>query len=453
MKRAEQRRLQRELQWRLMFPLVAIVALVGLLGGYAAQYYVDRVFDRWLLDAASSLAEQVRFVDGQAQVELSAQAESMLTYDVVDRDYYEVAQDGRHLLGQRGLPLHGDRESRYDRGRAFDARFQGQQVRVVWVPVQGASGAQASVAMAETLIKRHRAQRDLMLALSPIVLLAGVTAWVVGVTVRRTLQPLERIAARWNERSHASLQPIATDDVPRELAPFALALNGLLARVRDMLERERQFAATAAHQLRTPLAGLQLGLARASAAPTLEQARAVTSELSEATQRTARLVQQLLALSRLDPEMRTDLGLEEFDLVALAREVGEIYLDAAADKGLDMELNCPDTPVAVRAQPDLIREALANLIDNAVRYTPAGGAVVIEVRAHPPAVVIADTGPGIPEDERARVFERFVRGRNSHGEGSGLGLAIVREIAALHGAQVSLEPGDGGGTVVVLRFA
>lgn len=455
MKKSTGRRLQRELQWRLMLPLLAIVALLGALGAYTAQYYVDRVFDRWLIDGANSLAEQVRFDGRHAVVRLSAQAEQMLTYDVVDRTYYQVIQDAQHVLGTPGLPQHGRREASYSGGaRAFDATFSGREVRIVWVPVNGSVEPRTMVAMAETLIKRERAQLDLLLALVPVAVLAfGVAAWVIRVTVNRTLQPLEHIAGRWNERSHESLAPIASDDVPVELQPFALALNGLLARVRDMLERERQFAATVSHQLRTPLAGLQLGVARASAAPTLDAAREALGELGAATQRMARMVQQLLALSRLDPEIRGSLELTKVDLVAVAREVGEIYLDAAQRKGVEMELSCAETPVYVQAQPDLMREALGNLIENAVQYTPAGGHISIAVQAERAEITVADSGPGIPEGERATVLERFVRGRTASGEGSGLGLAIVREIAALHDAHVLVESGSAGGASVTLRFA
>lgn len=145
--------------------------------------------------------------------------------------------------------------------------------------------------------------------------------------VRRSIRPLEAIAARWNERSHTSLDPIRASDMPRELMPFATALNGLLQRIRDMLARERQFAATAAHQLRTPLTGLQLGLARAAEAPDLEATRCVLRELEQNTQRSARMVQQLLSLGRLDPELRGALDCRDTDLVALAivREIAELH--------------------------------------------------------------------------------------------------------------------------------
>ncbi len=234
--------------------------------------------------------------------------------------------------------------------------------------------------------------------------------------------------------------------------PFAHALNELLVRIRAMLMRERQFAATSAHQIRTPLAGLTLGLARAREAPDLPTARSVIDELSGATQRTARLVQQLLAFGRLDPEARSDLVFLSHDLVELCRDLGAAHMDHAMSQAIDFELIAPDEPVIVPMQRELLAEALSNLIDNAIRYTPAGGRVVVEVHAEPTAVRVADSGPGIPDDERALVFQRFVRGRLATGEGSGLGLAIVRDIADLHGARITLATSPWGGTTATLHF-
>jgi two-component system sensor histidine kinase TctE len=235
--------------------------------------------------------------------------------------------------------------------------------------------------------------------------------------------------------------------------PFATALNDLLQRIRDMLARERQFAATAAHQLRTPLTGLQLGLARAAEAPDLDSTRRVLRELEQSTQRSARMVQQLLSLGRLDPELRGALDGRATDLVALAGDVGESFIDRAWDAHIELELIAPERPIVATVQPELVSEALGNLIDNALRYTGAGGRVWIDFETDPPALRVNDTGPGVPEDQREQVFERFVRGPGARGDGSGLGLAIVREIAELHGASVSMGASEAGGACVTLRFA
>src|SRR5574337_665011 len=442
--------LLRPLLVRLMAPLLAIVAATGALGLVTAQWLADRTFDRWLLDGAHSLAGQVRFDDGRAIVRLGGDAQAILEYDVVDRVYFGVVQGDRQVAGRSGLPRRGERTTRYADGETFDAVYAGRQVRVAAVEV-----GSATVLVAETLFKRQAARRDLRLMLLPLAVLMVAAAAAIVLALRLTLRPLRAIAERWNAQSHASLQPIASDDVPRELMPFAQALNDLLARIAQMLARERRFAADAAHQIRTPLAGLQLGLSRAASAPDIASARSVIAELQQTTQRSARMLQQLLLLGRLDAESAKDLPREPVDLSALAHEVGESELDAALARRIDLELVAPDSPVTVAAQPELLAEALANLVDNALRYTPADGKVLISVAAAPPMLVVEDSGPGIAADERTAVFERFARGRQAGtwAEGSGLGLAIVREIAQLHGA--SIEVGDSalGGARIGLRFA
>jgi two-component system sensor histidine kinase TctE len=166
----------------------------------------------------------------------------------------------------------------------------------------------------------------------------------------------------------------------------------------------------------------------------------------------ARLVQQLLAIGRLDPEAGHDLQDQMGDLVILVQDVGAAHVDQALSKGVDLELVTVGDKILVRMQPELLSEALGNILDNAIRYTPTGGRVLIELSANPARVVISDSGPGIPLDERELVFERFTRGRGALGEGSGLGLAIVREIAALHGVTVALNTSKFGGLEVVLCF-
>ncbi len=283
--------------------------------------------------------------------------------------------------------------------------------------------------------------------MAALVLIAAVATVLA---VRRTIRPLEQIAARWNEQSHASLRTISDDDVPRELRPFTAALNDLLRRIREMLARERQFAATAAHQLRTPLAGIQLGLSRAAEARDILEARTVIGELSRSTQRTARLIQQLLALGSLDPETRSDLTFRNEDLAALAQDVGAALAENALAKAIELELFA--VPVFASVIPELLAEALGNLLENAIHYTPPGGKVVVEVTQSPLVIRVSDSGPGISEEERAAVFERFVRGRLASGDGSGLGLAIVRDIALLHGASVVLETSPLGGLSATLDF-
>jgi two-component system, OmpR family, sensor histidine kinase TctE len=452
MKERAGRWLQRDLLRRLLLPVLGIVLLTGAATGYNAYELVEEVFDRWLLDAARSLAAQVRFEQDRAVVQLSAQAESMLRYDIEDRVSYEVVQGGRHVAGDVGLPPDGADSELYDAGaRTYDGVVGARGVRIARVAVAG-PGEPTVVLVAETLAKRSHAVRSLLLVLAPVAALVLLAALAIGVAVRRTVQPLERMAAQWNERSHASLDPIPAEDVPRELRPFAEALNDLLGRVRELLARERQFASTAAHQLRTPLAGLQLALARAAECPDLESTRTALAGLETRLQGTARLVQQLLTLARLDPEGRGNIALLPVDLVALAREVGEAYMDVAIARGIALELLPARPSVLVQGQPDLLREALGNLIDNAIRHTPEGGRIELAVGVDPPSISVTDSGTGVRPADRRKVFDRFVRGEGTIGEGTGLGLAIVRAIAVLHRSEVLLDAGVSRGARFVFRF-
>ena len=443
--------LKRDLLLRLMLPLLVIVAATGALGTWTAQLLTDRVYDRWLLDAAHSVAALVRVEHGQAALDLPPIAEKILLFDANDRTYFSVIQGDRLLAGQVGLAPSGEGGTVYRQGRTFDARVDGQPVKVARVDI-ARDGTAVTVLVAETQVKRRKSARELMLVFLPMIGLLLIAAAAILFAVRRTVRPLEVIAARWNERSQASLRPIGDDDVPRELLPFATALNDLLQRIRQMLVRERQFAATAAHQLRTPLTGLQLGLARAANSSDIVEARRVIGELSHSTQRAARLVQQLLALGSLDPEVSGSLDFQRHDLVALAQDVGAAHAEQALAKSIDLELTAPAGPAFASVMPDLVAEALGNLIDNALRYTPVGGRVVVTVLPGPPLVRVSDSGPGIPPDERRQVFERFVRGRSATGEGSGLGLTIVQDIASLHGARVEMTDSDWGGITVDLVF-
>lgn len=433
--------------------MLVIVAAAGLLGTLTAQRGVDRVFDHWLLDSAHALAAQVRDADGTARVDLSASAAALLAFDEVDRTWFDVIQGGRLLVGTDRIPDAGARQTTYANGRAFDAWFDGQRVRVAAFVVCETCAAPVSVHVAETTRKRDSARADVLWMVLPLIVLLIAATITIVAALRRTLLPLERMAAVWNEQSSRSLEPIGTAGVPRELVPFAAALNQLLGRIRAMLARERRFAATAAHQLRTPLTGLQLGLARAAEAPDIDAARAVIAELNRATQRTARLIQQLLAIGSLDPEARGELTFVRTDLVGLARDVGSAYLDAALNRSIDLELSEPPAAVLASVNADLIGEALGNLVDNALRHTPHGGRVVIEFgTGAAPSISVSDSGPGFDPVVRANIFERFVHGRPSSGEGSGLGLSIVHDIARLHGATVACERSALGGARVTLTF-
>ena len=436
---------------RLMLPLLLIVSATGALGAWWAQRLTEQTFDRWLLDSARALSQQVRFEGAVAQLDLGGQAESILSFDAQDRTYYSVRQGARLVAGHSELPPHDGP----DNPLYFNAHLQSQPVRIVRLAVRDGA-RQAEVYIAETLVKRTEVRHDIQLMLAPAAALLLVTAGAIVAAVRFTLQPVRTLADRWLAQSHRSLEPVDTGGVPRELQPLANALNRLFQRLREVLARERRYSANAAHQIRTPLAGLQLGLARAAQAPDLETARDVIEELQQTTQRTSRLAQQLLALSRLDPEAVAHLNWQPVDLGRLAHDVGRAYLQAALDRRLQFDLHTPEQAVWVSAEPDLLSEALGNLIDNALRHGDSGGLVRIHVRpgdgTQEPSITVEDAGPGIPVEQRQTMLERFARGQNHRTSGSGLGLAIAQEIAELHGHPLQLADAPGCGLAVTIRL-
>jgi two-component system sensor histidine kinase TctE len=447
--------LYRQLALRLMVPLVLIVAVVGAIGLLSAGAETATVFDRWLLDAAVSLADQVRSDTGAGAnaVDLPEAARTMLAYDEIDHTWFSVVDGGRVLIGSAGIPSSGVNPAVYVDGRAFDAVYEGARVRVAVVKATCAGCEHVVVQVAETMLKRQRSNRVVEWLLIPLGLMLVVTCSAIWFAVRRTVQPLEALAEQWNRQSHASLRPIPEGDLPHELSPFATALNDLLSRIRGILVRERMFAAAAAHQLRTPLTALRLGMARARNSPDLASARAVLDELMQVTQHTGRLVQQLMLLGRLDPEGRGDVDRTPVDLRDIARDVCGLFAEVALEQHVDLELQMPGAPVIVVAQSDLLVEALANLIDNALKSAGRKGQVLIGVTASPPTLRVCDNGPGIKPSERKLIFERYARGARPRWEGTGLGLAIVHDVATLHGATVTATDGELGGACFTIEFA
>jgi two-component system sensor histidine kinase TctE len=446
--------LYRQLALRLMIPLVLIVAVVGAIGLFSTGTETATVFDRWLLDAAVSLADQVRSGNGDAAnaVDLPEAARTMLAYDEIDHTWFSVEDRGRVLIGSAGIPSSGLNTAIYRDGRAYDAFYEGTKVRVAAVVAPCAGCEHVIVLVAETMLKRQRSNRVVEWLLFPLALMLVVTCSAIYLAVRSTVRPLESLAARWGRQVHVSLAPISEDELPHELSPFATALNELMSRIRDILVRERTFAAAAAHQLRTPLTALRLGMVRARNSPDIESARAVLDELSQVTEHTGRLVQQLMLLGRLDPEGCGDIDRTPVDLRDIARDVCGLFAEAALEQHLDLELQLPSAPVVVTAQSDLLVEALANLIDNAMKASGRKGQVLVAVIESPPGLRVCDSGPGIKPSERALIFERYTRGARPRWEGTGLGLAIVQDVATLHRATVGVTDGELGGACFTVEF-
>lgn len=280
----------------------------------------------------------------------------------------------------------------------------------------------------------------------------GLLLWGV---VERGLRPLRQLAGGVRQRDAHSLAPFASDGVPEELMPLVDALNGLLARLEQALSAQRAFVADAAHELRSPLTALKLQWQLLGRVPDAAARAEAVAALGEGIERTARLVEQLLALARSEPGGPSG-AVDGVDLAEIARGALVDTLPQAQLRGTELVLEA-DAPAWLHADATALGALVRNLADNAVRYSPPGSQVRLRVA---PASAgqgvrlwVEDSGPGIPPAERGRIFDRFYRGSTSHDSaGSGLGLAIVRAVAQRHGAEVSLEDSALGGLGVRVDF-
>ena len=281
-----------------------------------------------------------------------------------------------------------------------------------------------------------------------------ITLVLVWVGIQLGLRPVKKLRNEIAERSPLDLRPIVESTVPREIAPVVITLNRLFGMLRASVQSQQQFIANTAHQLRTPITGMHAQLDILIGEPAAQPIRSRLLTLQEGARQLAHSANQLLSLARADPAANLAAKNQPVDLHSIANEVVAKFIDRALQA--DIDLGVETQPVSIHADPSLLDDLLSNLVDNALKYTPAGGRVTVSagLQNRQPYLAVEDTGPGIPAAEHHRVRQRFYRLPNSPGHGSGLGLAIVDEIARLYEATVSIGTGaNGRGTKVVVQFA
>ena len=307
---------------------------------------------------------------------------------------------------------------------------------------------------AQPMEVRHELAADVALKiLIPSLMAVPLLALLLAYALRRGLRPLTETSNDIRRRSAASLEPIDVRSLPLELQPLVTSINVLLEKLAKAMAAQRQITADAAHALRTPLTALRLQVQALTTAEDDEARRAAALDTQQGLSRATRLVEQLLSLSRVDPEAAPAPPREAIDLGALARSVVGDFSGFAESRQIDLGAEVQETPGRanlVLGNREQLQVMLNNLVDNALRYTPSGGRIDVCVEAGPLAeqvsVAVADSGPGLPAEERERVFDRFYRGTTAHQrdmaiEGSGLGLAIVRAAAARHDATIDITTG------------
>jgi two-component system, OmpR family, sensor histidine kinase TctE len=435
----------------LLGPLLALL-VAGLLWDYkTAIEPSNEAYDHALADNAMAIAARLMVHDDRVEVDLPAPAEAVLVADQVDRVLYSVwGPKGEHLAGNVRLEPQPDG---YENPHFADDQFGNRKVRSVTYRAPTTAGV-VTVTVAETTGKRDHTAASIVAAMvAPNILLVIATLLIVYAGVRVALKPLDRLGEDIARRSPHDLRPLPDRDVPQEARPLVSAINGLIGDLRASAAAQQSFLANAAHQLRTPLAGLQTQLdlvaedVPAALRPRIAQTR-------DATQRLGHLAHQLLSLARSGTEANIVHEWQTLNLGSLLEEVAPEFLDAAIAKGIDLGFEAHSA--RVNGSRWLLRELVANLLDNAIRYTPSGGRVTARSGTDAtgrPWLEVEDNGPGIPEPERERVFERFYRASGTADAGAGLGLAIVREVADRHEAAISLAvPANGVGTCIRLTF-
>ncbi|HCX18212.1 MAG TPA: histidine kinase, partial [Afipia sp.] len=311
------------------------------------------------------------------------------------------------------------------------------------------------VAVGQPTANRDEVAQDSALrTIVPLGLLVPGLMLLIGIVIDRSLRPLSRLAERLDAKQSAHLEKLPTDGIPKELLPFVASINRLLDRIGTMFDKQRRFVADAAHELRSPITALSVQAENLERAGLSEDGRVRLDSLKAGIRRTAHLLEQLLALARYDADVDAEMPDSEFDRIV--KEVVADLLPVAPERSIDLGFARIEN-VSVRGDPVALAMLVRNLIDNALRHTPAGGRVDVSLFRQGEAVIlqVVDTGPGILSAEIDRIFEPFFRGSRSRGDGTGLGLSIVRRIAERCHGSIRLEnvgPPDGPGLSACVTF-
>lgn len=442
------------LDWMLV-PLLLLWPISIAITYLVAKSIANQPFDRALDDKVTVLAQQVKEVNGKILPRLPGSARDILRADDVDNVYFQVLGPHAEFIdGDRDLPAPLEEESPQPWAIQFrDDTMRNTEIRVAYTYVDLSKNQNANespkeqrlalVQVAETLDKRSQLANQIIKGvILPEFIILPIALALVWFALSRGLSPLAELQQRIRARRPDDLSPIESGHVPEEISPLVRSLNDMLERLSQSIQMQKRFIADAAHQMKTPLAGMRMQSELALRQTSQDEIHRSLQQLSKSSEAATRLVNQLLALARAEnqtPEARPFVPLE---LSELARNVVQDWVQTSFAHRIDLGFEQPGHPLMVQGNPTMLREMLSNLIDNALRYTPSGGSVTVRVRTDTEeehaVLEIEDTGPGIAPTERTHVFERFYRILGSNVEGSGLGLAIVREIAQQHDAVVDI---------------
>ena len=446
------------MQRGMVIPVMVLALVLGLGGGWVINQAVQTVNDRILGAASRAIIDSLTVEDGAVGLDLSPAIFGMLEDAARDNVYYSVTHQGQVLTGYEDLPSIAP-GNMVDTQVVFgDAVYLGRPVRVVaearrLPQIDGV----VVVQVAETLRARQRISNRLLTGLVILELvLIGVSLALLPLAIRWGLRPLHRVQAEMDRRAASDLSPITLDSVPTELRELVGGFNAMLARLDSAIKGIQRFTADASHQMRTPLSILRTHIALLrKAEPGVAAARESIEDISQASERLQHLIVQLLALARADGADQSRVELAAVDPNEIAAAAAAEHALTAVEAGIDFNFDRLAHAPAVMTNRVLAIEMIGNLIDNAIKHNRAGGHVRIglEVLDRQVRVAVEDDGPGIPPDEREKVFGRFERLHRDPSRGSGLGLSIVAALARVIGADVGLEtPATGRGLRAVVGF-
>jgi len=456
------------LDWMLT-PLLLLWPISLALTWLVAQNIAGKPFDRALEYDVQALARQVVVKNNQVQFNLTAPARELLRADDTDLVYYQVVgTHGEHLGGEHDLPRPPD-EDKPPTGevRLREDVIQGEPVRVAytWIRVDVKGAGPVLVQVAETLEKRKTLATEIVKGtMVPQFVTLPLAVLLVWLALVRGIKPLAQLEQRIRARKPDDMSPLDDTAVPEEVAPLVASINDLLSRLKVSLTTQKRFLADAAHQLKTPLAGLRMQADLAQRETDADELKKSLKHIGRASMRATHTVNQLLALARAETTGRS-LAKQRVDLVHIVSEVMADSVPRALEKQIDLGYEGPaagEQASQLEGNLTLLKELVRNLLDNAINYTPEKGQVTLRLLTDRFSgvlvLLVEDSGPGISESERELVFQPFYRTLGTNVDGSGLGLAIVLEIAQQHGAAVTIDnanlPGhpQSPGTRVTVRF-
>ena len=427
----------------LLIPMIFILIISSILDYRLARQTADSAHDQSLADTIFDLESHIRRHNSPIFLDLTEETEAMLRSNAPDMLYFSVRDSfGKLLAGDGDLPEFASPKN--GQLKFIDGNYKGKVVRIALHSLSLASYDIHIVVMETTEKRQQSSQRILMAMVVPNLAVIFATLLAVLFGVRHGLLPLLAVEREIAARSASDLHEIQLTNAPSEIRPLLRRLNELFALLRESSEIQQRFIADAAHQLRTPLAGLQTQLDLAAGEGAFVHNAERLEHIEEATGRIGHLLSQLLAYARAETAESITESFEDVSLDQLVEQSASKFLDPALAK--DIDLGFEIAPASVKGIPWMLQEALGNLIDNAIRYTPQGGIITVRCgKTEGQAFLeVEDSGPGISDEHLKRVFERFYRIPGSPGNGCGLGLAIVGEIAQLQGASVQLTRGQVG---------